>query len=385
MSGVLDTETKKLFFYTFYISGSGKTYYDIEKAKEEFRGFFKVGAASRFYSSGKDIIINDYKQHIIGFGLNNDSTVYDVPIPQIPKRLEAKEMRAAILSILKAMLKIKPKGWHKLRADASLVYAHLQKKGTLFGYTKMSPIWSIDTYSGRSRATEFAIQGLSAGDPIANPNGDPIFIHFDWVSADIRAAAIMSQDQKLNEAFEDSNPYDYFASHINRHVSDDKLTRAEAKEALLASIYRMDMDGPVMEFYTGLKCWIRDSLKSLRDTGYAESIVGRKFRTGHRAGEERSERSAFNATIQGSVASAMQATIHRAYKLFPDNILCETHDSLIITSHSDAKDIKHKIETIAKIMTHPFNGVLESDPAFPLVVSVGKEFGNWRPVKRFNG
>ena len=239
------------------------------------------------------------------------------------------------------------------------------------GYDRVEPIWSMHTFSGRSKAEGFSIQNQEG--PIRNINGDKMFIQFDWVSADMRAVAIMSGDPELNRSFEGSDPYAYMASQI------EGLERSECKKALLSSIYSLDHSNPAMHFYGGVRKWVIKCQNRLIEQDSLKSILKREFKIS----DKRNERSVFNATVQGSVAHAMQLCIRRTWDIFPDNILTENHDSLVMTCDDQPDIIKNVISKVSKIMVCPFEGILKTNPRFPIVVSIGKNYKRWQKYKRY--
>jgi hypothetical protein len=271
---------------------------------------------------------------------------------------------------------MKPKYWQVVRSRASVVYANLQRRGVIYGYELKHPIWGR-AYSGRSKCTGFNVQGLRQ-EHLTNVNSDNIYLNFDWVAADMRAVAIMSGDDKLRAAFESSDPYQVLVDHFNSGVETDKLSRNEGKRLMFKSVYSLDNDNPALDFYDGFKIWISECRAKLRRDGYLKSILGRKFSIA----KDRTEKSVFNATIQGSVAHAMQICLRRVWDLFPDNVLTENHDSLVVTCSKD--DAKNKINEISKIMVQPFDGILKNNPQFPIKVSVGSGYKKWNSYRRYN-
>ena len=354
-------------FFTFYLPHSGKSIYDIEKSVQEL---------NVLVTQAKNVVLNDYKQHIIAFGLEHDNRVFDVDLPDIPVEENTKAYRKAITVVIKEMCKTRPKYWQVVRSDASVTYADLQRRGVLYGYELQYPIWGR-TYSGRSKTTNFNVQGLGQ-EHLMNVNNDKIYLNFDWVAADMRAVAIMSGDKKLNAAFVDSDPYQVLIDHFNSGVEVDKLNRGEGKRLMFKSVYSFDSDNPALDFYGGFKAWISECRARLRRDGYLKSILGRKFSIA----KDRTEKSVFNATVQGSVAHAMQVCLRRVWDLFPDNILTENHDSLAITCSKD--DAKAKIIEVSRIMVQPFKGILKSNPQFPVKVSIGSGYKKWNNYRRYN-
>lgn len=371
ISGIYDPTQQQTQFYPYYLKGSGRSIYEAEQ---------NMDVVSARLSGADSLMLNDAKQHFGAFKpALRTRKVFDPNMNQIPPGTP-QECERSIKCILDRMGTIKPQYWQILRTDASMVYDYMQRRGVLFGYKLMHPIWSLDTYSGRSKTNDFNIQGLGR-EPLANPNGDPVYLHFDWVAADLRAISILSKDPKLAASFIESDPYQYMIDNMNSGVQDDKkLTRDEGKFLLLSGINALDDTNPVLSFYPGLKSWISTAKAKIASSGCLDSILGRRFC----CERERSERSVFNATIQGSVAHAMQACLKKVWDRFPDNILSETHDSLVMTCTRDPNRIREMISTVSRIMVQPFAGILTSNPQFPVVVSVGTGYKNWRRLKRYN-
>lgn len=372
ITAILHKETKSLQIYQLYVPKSGRTLYDIEADV----------SAIRDRLVGSDIVVNDLKQHLIAFNLGHDQIehMYDIPMPAIGLKTDAKANRMATAAAVVAMAKMKLETWHIIRANAAVVYAYLQRKGVLFGYKLEYPIWDLETYSGRSRSVGFNVQGLGI-EPLANTNNDPIFLHFDWVAADIRAISIISDDMKLHESFVDSDPYTYLINNLNIDATvENQLNREEGKAAMLAAVYSLDDGSPVFDFYAGVRRWMAKSKARLLLHGSLPSILGRQFYLS----ANRNQLSAFNAAIQGTVAHAMQICIRKVWDLYPDNILTDSHDSLVVTCTQDKKDIRSKVAAISRIMVQPFHGILKDNPQFPLVVSIGKKYKQWSTYKRYN-
>jgi len=365
MSAIYDGELSKLEFFTFYLPGTKKSIYDIEATCDRFSKII----------SNNNVMLNDFKQHCVAFAPKPNCKVFDVDLPTFTPK-DIKSCRKNIATIINKMKLIKPRYWHLVRAMASEVYGHLQTRGAMYSYQLRHSIWGR-VYSGRSKTSGFNIQGLGEC-YLSNINGDDILINFDWIAADMRAIAIMSGDKKLNMSFDESDPYIVLLNHLNSGVQNDKLRRDEAKRLMFSSIYSFDDDNPALDFYNGFRSWIQVCRNRLREDKYLKSILGRRFYVGR----GRTERSAFNAMVQGSVANAMQICIRKVWELFPDSILTENHDSLVVTSKKS--DLAFKLHEVAKIMTQPFCGIIKSNPQFPIKISIGRKYKGWKEYKRYD-
>jgi len=384
VSGVYDPSSKSVRVFPLYLSNTGESLYHIEQNIKKRRGLL----------IGHEVMINEFKQHLIAFGLNPsqdsprppDIEAYDVDLPEIPLKniraiagsKESLEMAKKILVFMfKRMKKIQLREWQKIRARSAVVYSFLQRRGMMYGYEHMFPIWGR-TFSGRSKTSGFNAHGHGEG-YLANTNGDKVLLNFDWVAADMRAVAIMSGDQKLTNSFSNGDPYKCLMGELSRNGQ--LHTRDDSKRLMFKCIYSLGgvNNNPALKYYAEFGRWITQCRKRLKENKYLESILGRRFYIN----KDRDEKSVFNATIQGSVAHAMQICLRKAWELYPHSVLTENHDSLVITS--DKKDIKKKIKDIAKIMVQPFLGISSlSNPQFPLRVSIGKEYKKWKKFKRYD-
>jgi hypothetical protein len=80
--------------------------------------------------------------------------------------------------------------------------------------------------------------------------------------------------------------------------------------------------------------------------------------------------------MQGSIAQAMQLTIRRVWDS-QFRLLAETHDSITVSCRKNA--LSSTIRSIAGMMCRPFDGIMHSNPIFPVRVSIGSEWCKWEP------
>lgn len=357
-----------------YRSGEGKRLEVIHKTISEVRELI-LAAAKRDIP----IVISDFKKHIQAFDLplNVPYRVYDLHLPEITTGVKRSDI-TSLTRILEQMRTQKSHAYQKLIADAAVVYEDLQKTGLVVGYEHVYPIYSQRTFSGRSKTTGFNIQGLSDNFSVWSPQYPEhnLLIYFDWVCADIRVASLLSGDQKLASTFEQSDPYTAMMEEINAE-SEVKIGRDEAKLFLLKSINSMDFSSDALyAVYPGLGRWIMRCKEQLNGPdGYLQTLLGRKFRV-LRA---KNQLAVLNGAMQGSVAHAMQNVIRRIWDRLGTRLLTEIHDSLVVSSSKRA--IGDTIEAVVDVMTHPFRGLLEDDPVFPVKVSIGKVWKKWKLFK----
>jgi hypothetical protein len=266
--------------------------------------------------------------------------------------------------------------YQKVIANAAVVYQDMEDVGLLINHSPEFPKWSQKTFSGRSKTTGFNIQGFAEDFHVVPQGGQEcdVMIHFDWISADIRVAAIMSQDPLMDRAFTHSDPYIVMMNELNS-ASDEQITREESKRYLLKSINSMDFTSVALtEVYPRLGRWIRRCKEATEDGKPLETILNRKFRLAR----AKNQLAVLNGVMQGSVAHAMQLVLRRIWDKLPSRIITEIHDCLVVSAAPDGAEIKAVIDIIAPIMLYPFEGVLDSNPSFPLEVSIGKKWKKWK-------
>ena len=160
------------------------------------------------------------------------------------------------------------------------------------------------------------------------------------------------------------------------------LSLKECKTYLLKSINSMDFTSVALSsVYPQLGAWIgrckRILSKEDSSDQYLETLLKRKFKRAN----AKNDLAVLNGVMQGSVAHAMQLSMRRIWEEFPQMLIAEIHDSLVVSCHPTKRHVRSTIETVAEIMLHPFKGVLKANPAFPLKVSVGKRWKKWRTMR----
>lgn len=265
------------------------------------------------------------------------------------------------------------KKWMAIKGMSSIIYSKIEKRGIVCNGEVLYPKYDMGLYSGRSRTTVFNVQGADSSFDISHPDKEKnILLCFDWVAADIRIAGYLSNDSFINESFNESDPYEALANLINGK-GDKLVSRKECKLQFLKSLYTMDVDGPFLNIVKGLGGWVRDRV--------AEYASGKPLFTiaGMPINGNRKIRSAFNATIQGSVAEALQSTMFAIGVNYADNILTEAHDSIIISC--GIKDVEWWVEHGYKFMLTPLKWFLDIDIHFPLRISIGKRWKKYELVR----
>jgi hypothetical protein len=371
-TGIRDGDTIKIF--DVYRPGGGKTIKKIDKIKKLVKQIILKADLE-----GRRIITSDFKSHLFSYDLprhHREYNVYDVHLPEIkPAKSQARDFEV-IQQVLDRMPVATPMEYQKILANAAVVYQDLEDAGLLINHSPHYPKWSQRTFSGRSKTTGFNIQGFAEDYHVVPQGGQEcdVMIHFDWVCADIRVAAIMSKDQLLNKAFSHSDPYVVMMNELNSG-SEEKITRDESKRYLLKSVNSMDFTSTALaEIYPRLGRWIRRCKETIEEGKPLQTILDRKFKLAR----SKNQLAVLNGVMQGSVAHAMQLVLRRVWDKLPNRIITETHDCLVVSAAPDNTEIKAVIDIIAPIMLRPFAGVLDENPAFPFEVSIGKKWKKWK-------
>lgn len=325
------------------------------------------------------VTLNDFKSHIFALGLplDQDYQVQEVPTEDLIITKEWSFLEGFVKEQLEALIK-RADGdkWQELMARATLVYCDLEKRGIIYegNIEPVHPNYQFKV-TGRSSTSGFNIQGMGDDTNITSFRPDyDVFVSVDWLSADLRAASLISGDTDLQQSFVESDPYTDLAKANN-------ITRAECKGRVLPGLYSFNLNSDIFRHYKILKDWAATTIELMDTQGYLTSMLGRKFYV-HGDNEQQileSRRQVFNAQMQGSVAHAMQNSLVRIHRKYPNCILTELHDSVILCCKSQMAP--QLIKDISAIMLRPFDGLLESNPIFPLRVSVGNKWRNWKELR----
>jgi hypothetical protein len=327
----------------------------------------------------QQVTINDFKAHILALSLplDQDYKVKETPTEDLIITKEwaflesfAKERLANLI------MRSDGDKWQELMARATIVYCDLEKRGIIYegNIDPIHPNYQFKI-TGRSSTSGFNIQGTGNDTSITHFRPDyDVFISVDWISADLRAASLISGDIELQQSFINSDPYTDLAKINN-------ISRAECKGRVLPGLYSFNLNSDIFRHYKVLKQWAEATIEKMDTQGYLTSMLNRKFYM-HGDNEQQlleSRRQVFNAQMQGSVAHAMQNSLVKIHKKYPNCVLTELHDSIILCCKSQM--VSQLIKDVTGVMLRPFDGLLENNPVFPLRVSVGSKWKHWKELR----
>lgn len=220
------------------------------------------------------------------------------------------------------------------------------------------------------------------------PDPDTVWVSLDFKAQEIRAAASLSQEPKLIQAFKEKrDPYASMASVVlNRPYEEvnknpdgtDTAERKKFKVVWLATLYGMhvrtlkDLLGvsekeaariqkELFDNLPRLATWVEDRKKEALKTGKVEMVGGFRARhlplavKGSHWEKEAAKRQAPNAVIQGSSAIQSKAVMVRMDKLcqlmdYRWKLLLAIHDELVIQMPIEDANSEN-LELIKKTMT----------------------------------
>jgi len=351
--------------YDLYKQNSRKLLIDVKKDIESIRKLFQ---------QDKRIITNNFMKHIKAFGLSQDNVgqnIYDIKVDE--NDIER------LTKLANNLVGCKPKSYALLLARASMAYHGLNSQGIVYNYGIEHVKWSLDTFTKRSKTLGFNLQGFTDEAKIRTiyANEKDILICFDWMAADIRAVAALSDDQSLIDSFIKSDPYTHMQTVIGNGI-----TRDECKLLLLKVVNSLDYnDATIGAIYPRLCEWLKEQDKLMNEQGGISSLLGRRFVIS----KERSKLSVLNGVIQGSVAHAMHRCIRDVWDRYPHRLIGEIHDSIILNCPQSKTEIWKMIKEINNIMSRPFEGYLKKEIMFPVRISIGNKWKTWKHLYSSRG
>ena len=273
--------------------------------------------------------------------------------------------------------------YRHLMARCINAYETINQRGIFINHKRMSPVFSLETFTSRTKCSVFDLQNYPHHDCVSHDRNDEssVYLQLDWISADVRMAGLLSGDEGLINCFSDSDPYQYMADRANEF--DEVLTREQCKIRLLKSINSLNgHDVIVKSCFPGLSNWILDvSHRLMLPDSVFYTILGRAYKQI----ADRSKNAIMNAMLQGSVAHGMHNVIAKVQHDFPTYFICDMHDSVVLSVPNHVGVLNEVIDKVARIMVNPFNGILPDDPSFPVRVNVGKKWKKWKPYKIIRG
>ncbi len=282
-----------------------------------------------------------------------------------------------------------------------LINPRTQRLHTCFNQTR--------TTTGRLSSSEPNLQNI----PVRGEQGKEIRRAFiaadncqlmsaDYSQIDLRVLAHLSQDPALLETFyQDGDIHNATAVRL-LGVSEDDVTgdmRRLAKTVNFGVIYGMSGYGlekatelsreeadqfivSYFEKYPKVKEYLESTKKMARESGYVQTILGRRrtipeINSSNRNLREAAERMAINMPIQGSSADIIKVAMIKLYdemreQQLESKLLLQVHDELIFEVP------KNELEKMKKLVPHIMATSLEISLPLKVDVKTGK---NWEQME----
>jgi len=268
------------------------------------------------------------------------------------------------------------------------------------------------TATGRLSSTDPNLQNI----PIRTKEGreirkafipseeDMLLLAVDYSQIELRVFAHLSGDQKLKEAFNSGADIHTETASEVFEVEPEEVSpnlRRHAKVINFGIAYGMssyglsqDLDIPVeeaqdyidkyFERFSGVKEYMDQTIKQVKECGYAETMFGRRryipeINSSNYHRRSFAERTAINTPVQGTAADIMKKSMIDVYNALKDeeldlNILLQVHDELVFeVAESD-------LEKAAKLIKDKMENTAELDVPLLVDLQTGK---NWRDKKDY--
>lgn len=263
------------------------------------------------------------------------------------------------------------------------------------------------TTTGRLSSTNPNLQNIPVrGDEAKDvksafvPSQGNVLISADYSQIELRLLAHFSNDEKLIDAYRNSNDIHALTASQILNKPIDKVTSAERRDAKAVNfgiIYGMSDFGlaenlsipkyKAKEFieryfasYPTVKSYLEGRVKEAREKGYAVTLLGRRrdlsdLNASNYIVRSGAERMAKNTPLQGSAADVIKLAmlgVEKRLKNMKSKMILQVHDELIIDA------VISEREEVKRILKEEMEGAVELK--VPLIADVN-EGDNWGDVK----
>jgi len=259
----------------------------------------------------------------------------------------------------------------------------------------------VGAQTGRLSSTDPNLQNIPIRTPIGRqireafvPEDGNVLLAADYSQIELRLAAHMADVETLKEAFANGEDiHSRTATEMFGEVTRD--TRARAKTINFAILYGIsrwglagrlevepdeaqDMIDTYFQRFPGIQRYISDTLTTVGERGYSETLFGRKtwfprIKSKNQAERQGSERAAINAPIQGTSADIIKRAMARMLPALRDaglndvRMLLQVHDELVFELPEG--DVAAASPIIERVMAEA------ALPAVSLAVPLGVDIG----------
>lgn len=224
------------------------------------------------------------------------------------------------------------------------------------------------------------------------------FMAADYSQVELRLMAELSQDPGMLEAFQNHQDIHRATAARVFGVEMDEVDadmRSKAKMVNFGIIYGISAFGlsqrlkiarkeaaeiieNYFDKYAVVKSYMDSMVNSARETGYAETIMGRRrylpdINSGNHTIKSFAERNAINMPVQGSAADLIKIAminIHRemAKRKMKSRMILQVHDELVFEAHND------EIESLSALVKDLMENAVKFSVPMEVEIGLGK---NW--------
>ena len=259
----------------------------------------------------------------------------------------------------------------------------------------------VGAQTGRLSSTDPNLQNIPIRTEIGRtireafvPESGNVLLAADYSQIELRLAAHMADVDTLKEAF--ANGEDIHARTATEMFGEvTRDTRARAKTINFAILYGIsrwglagrlevepdeaqDMIDTYFQRFPGVQRYIHETLETVRERGYSETLFGRKtwfprIKSKNQAERQGSERAAINAPIQGTSADIIKRAMARMLPALHDaglgdvRMLLQVHDELVFELPEG--DVAAASPVIERVMSQAALPAVTID--VPLAVDIG--------------
>ncbi|MFZ9396337.1 MAG: DNA polymerase, partial [Erythrobacter sp.] len=259
----------------------------------------------------------------------------------------------------------------------------------------------VGAQTGRLSSTDPNLQNIPVRTAIGRqireafvPETGNVLLAADYSQIELRLAAHIADVPTLKEAF--ANGEDIHARTAQEMFGEvNRDTRARAKTINFAILYGISRWGlatrlevepdeaqamidTYFQRFPGIQRYIHDTLETVRERGYSETLLGRKtwfprINSKNQAERQGSERAAINAPIQGTSADIIKRAMVRMMPALADEglaqvrMLLQVHDELVFELPEG--DVARAAPVIERVMAEA------ARPAVELSVPLGVDIG----------
>jgi DNA polymerase-1 len=230
-------------------------------------------------------------------------------------------------------------------------------------------------------------------------------ISADYSQIELRIVASLANDEKMIEIFKKGEDIHTATAAAIHNIPLDKVTkdiRRSAKEVNFGVLYGMGAFGlasrtgisqfEAKEFiqkyfdtFAGVKKYMDDTLERAKETGYVETLFGRKryvleLQSPNRQITAAGERMAINMPIQGTAADIMKMAMIAVYHALKKENFLDTHARMTLQIHDElVLEVEEKYaEIVAEIVKREMQNVAKLKVPIDVGVEIGDRWGEMK-------